>query len=62
MRTEGGHARLVGTDTENVFSEASRLLSDPAAYAAMARAASPYGDGDAARRIREWVFEHFDVS
>jgi UDP-N-acetylglucosamine 2-epimerase len=64
-RPEGvhsGNARLVGTDTDTVFAEASRLLSDPAAYAAMAKAASPYGDGDAARRIREWVFEHFGVA
>lgn len=61
-RPEGvhsGNAKLVGTDTDVVFAEASRLLSDPSAYAAMAKAASPYGDGDAARRIREWVFETF---
>jgi UDP-N-acetylglucosamine 2-epimerase (non-hydrolysing) len=64
-RPEGvhsGNARLVGTDTENVFTEASRLLSDADAYASMAKAASPYGDGDAARRIREWVFEHFGIT
>ncbi|HVK03733.1 MAG TPA: UDP-N-acetylglucosamine 2-epimerase (non-hydrolyzing) [Armatimonadaceae bacterium] len=63
-RPEGvhsGNARLVGTDTENVVAEATRLLSDPAAYEAMSRAASPYGDGDAARRIREWVFQTFGV-
>jgi len=57
-RPEGvlaGTARLVGTMKEDIVQEASRLLSDPAAYAAMARAVSPYGDGQAARRIREWV-------
>ncbi|MBC8104331.1 MAG: UDP-N-acetylglucosamine 2-epimerase (non-hydrolyzing) [Cytophagales bacterium] len=63
-RPEGvtaGTAKLVGTDTNVVLVEASRLLGDPAAYAAMAKAVSPYGDGDAARRIREWVFEVFGL-
>lgn len=63
-RPEGvhsGNARLVGTDEEVVFGEGARLLSDPDAYAAMAKAASPYGDGDAARRIREWIFEAHGV-
>ena len=53
-RPEGiasGNARLVGTDTKAIVSEASRLLSDPAAWAAMARKALPYGDGRAAPRI-----------
>jgi UDP-N-acetylglucosamine 2-epimerase len=64
-RPEGvhaGNARLVGTDTATVLDEASRLLSDEAAYAAMARAVSPYGQGDAAQRIRAWVFETFDLA
>ena len=55
-RPEGvaaGTAKLVGTDTELIVAEASRLLSDPGAYAAMARAVSPYGDGGAARRIAD---------
>ncbi len=55
-RPEGvaaGTAKLVGTDEERIVAEASRLLSDPAAYAAMSRAASPYGDGGAARRIAD---------
>lgn len=59
-RPEGvtaGTAKLVGTDTDTVFAEASRLLGDPKAYQAMAKAVSPYGDGNAARLIREWVLE-----
>ena len=32
-----------------------RLLTDPAAHAAMARAANPYGDGRASERIVEAV-------
>jgi UDP-N-acetylglucosamine 2-epimerase len=64
-RPEGvhsGNARLVGTDTKVVLGEASRLLADEGAYAGMSKAASPYGQGDAARRIREWVFEEFGLN
>jgi UDP-N-acetylglucosamine 2-epimerase (non-hydrolysing) len=53
-RTEGleaGTLRLVGTDPELIFIEASRLLNDPVAYAEMAAAVNPYGDGMAADRI-----------
>ena len=53
-RPEGvaaGTARLVGTDTDRIFREAATLLDDPAAYAAMAHAVNPYGDGHAAKRI-----------
>lgn len=63
-RPEGvhsGNAKLVGTDEGVVFEAANTLLGDEAAYAAMARAASPYGDGDAARRIREWIFEAYQL-
>ncbi len=48
---EAGVARLVGTDAARIFTEAERLLSDPAAHAAMSRIANPYGDGRAAARI-----------
>jgi UDP-N-acetylglucosamine 2-epimerase len=48
---EAGVARLVGTRREDIVGEASRLLSDQAAHAAMATGASPYGDGKAAQRI-----------
>lgn len=50
---EAGTVKLVGTDRQAIFAEASRLLDDPAAYEAMSRAHNPYGDGQAARRIRE---------
>jgi UDP-N-acetylglucosamine 2-epimerase (hydrolysing) len=48
---EAGTARLVGTDHGRIVAETERLLRDPAAYAAMAEAHSPYGDGHAAERI-----------
>ena len=50
-RQEGvaaGTLRLVGTDTADIVAEASRLLGDAGAYAAMASRANPYGDGTAA--------------
>jgi UDP-N-acetylglucosamine 2-epimerase (non-hydrolysing) len=54
---EAGTAKLVGTDEQQIVSEASLLLSDPAVYAAMSHAVSPYGDGHASARIRYKVFE-----
>jgi UDP-N-acetylglucosamine 2-epimerase (non-hydrolysing) len=48
---EAGVALLAGTRPERIFSEASRLLTDRAAYLAMARAVNPYGDGRASERI-----------
>jgi UDP-N-acetylglucosamine 2-epimerase (non-hydrolysing) len=52
-RPEGvtaGTVKLVGTDRDVVREETERLLTDPAAYAAMANAVNPYGDGRAAER------------
>ena len=55
-RPEGiaaGTARLVGTDADRIVRETNRLLDDPAAYAAMAQAHNPFGDGRAAERIAD---------
>ncbi|MDZ7588480.1 MAG: UDP-N-acetylglucosamine 2-epimerase (non-hydrolyzing) [Parasphingorhabdus sp.] len=53
-RPEGvtaGTAKLVGTDRERIVSEIFTLLDDDAAYARMARAHNPFGDGKASQRI-----------
>jgi UDP-N-acetylglucosamine 2-epimerase (non-hydrolysing) len=50
---ETGTLKLVGTETRRIVEEASRLLDDPSAYTAMAKASNPYGDGHAAERIVE---------
>jgi UDP-N-acetylglucosamine 2-epimerase (non-hydrolysing) len=53
-RPEGvaaGVATLVGVERATIVAEATRLLSDPAALARMAKAQNPYGDGHAAERI-----------
>ncbi len=57
-RPEGiaaGTARLVGADRARIVAEATRLLDDPAVYAAMAQAHNPYGDGQASERIARIV-------
>ncbi len=56
---EAGTVLLVGTEEERVYSEAKKLLIDKAAYARMAEAKSPYGDGEAARRIVEAVLYRY---
>ncbi|MFN9660518.1 MAG: non-hydrolyzing UDP-N-acetylglucosamine 2-epimerase [Cyanobacteriota bacterium] len=48
---DAGTARLVGTESDVIVAEASRLLTEPAAYAAMAQAHNPFGDGYASGRI-----------
>lgn len=53
-----GTVRLAGTEEEAVYREARRLLTDPAAYDAMARAVNPYGDGHACRRIVDAILWH----
>lgn len=50
---EVGTVRLVGTDCSRIVAEANCLLDDSGTYEAMACAHNPYGDGQAASRIRE---------
>jgi UDP-N-acetylglucosamine 2-epimerase (non-hydrolysing) len=47
---DAGTVKVVGTDQATVTRETERLLTDPEAYAAMANAVNPYGDGHAAER------------
>jgi UDP-N-acetylglucosamine 2-epimerase (non-hydrolysing) len=48
---DAGVVKLVGTDREKIVHEVSTLLVDDGAYAAMANAVNPYGDGLACARI-----------
>lgn len=57
-----GTAKLAGVAYEGVLAEANRLLDDPAAYQAMARAVNPYGDGQACRRIAQAIRWHFGLT
>ena len=62
-RPEGltaGVLKLVGTNFERILTESVRLLEDPAAYAAMAQAANPFGDGHAGERIAQAILNFVD--
>lgn len=48
-----GCVKLIGTDKDIVIKEAESLITDKEAYAKMAKAVNPYGDGKAAKRIVE---------
>ncbi len=59
-RPEGvkaGTVLLVGTRRERIVSETRRLLDDTQAYAEMAHAVNPYGDGHAAERIVQAILD-----
>ena len=59
-RPEGvatGTVKLVGTTTEKIVEEATRLLDSKEEYQKMARAKNPYGDGHAAERIVKRVID-----
>jgi UDP-N-acetylglucosamine 2-epimerase (non-hydrolysing) len=42
---------LVGTDSEKIITEATRLLEDDIAYKKMSQAVNPYGTGNTAQEI-----------
>ena len=48
-----GTVKLVGTKADDIYREAKLLLLDKTAYAKMAAAVNPYGDGNAVARIME---------
>jgi UDP-N-acetylglucosamine 2-epimerase (non-hydrolysing) len=50
---EAGTAMLVGNSYEGIVENVQRLLDDEGAYAAMANAVNPYGDGKASKRIAD---------
>ena len=54
---EAGTVKLVGTDEAAIFRETDRLLTDADAWQAMSLAHNPYGDGQAARRIADFLAE-----
>ena len=58
---EAGTVALAGTETADIVRLAETLLSDGAAYARMARAVNPYGDGHACRRIADAIEYSFGL-
>ncbi|MEO9132243.1 MAG: UDP-N-acetylglucosamine 2-epimerase (non-hydrolyzing) [Sphingomonas sp.] len=64
-RPEGvvaGTAKLIGTDSDRIVQETSRLLDDADAYSAMARAHNPFGDGHSSERIARIVSAGFSLA
>ena len=58
---EAGTVALAGTETEDIVRLAETLLADGAAYARMAHAVNPYGDGHACRRIADAIEYSFGL-
>lgn len=56
---EAGTVKVIGTDPDVIFNETCRLLDDKTAYAAMANAVNPYGDGHASERIADAIINYF---
>jgi UDP-N-acetylglucosamine 2-epimerase (non-hydrolysing) len=54
-----GTVRLVGTDRTVICGAVLELLRDPVAYAAMANAVNPYGDGHATPRCLDAIRHYF---
>lgn len=57
-RPEGitaGTLRLVGTEEDTIYRNFEELLENEEAYAKMARASNPYGDGHASSRIADAI-------
>jgi hypothetical protein len=52
---DAGTVILVGTSRARIAGEAGRLLTDSRLYRLMAQAINPYGDGQAAQRIRHII-------
>lgn len=57
-----GTVRLVGIDETDIYNAAFNLLTDQAAYQAMAQAKNPYGDGHASERIVKAIEYHFGLN
>ena len=60
-REEGikaGTAKLIGTETQIIFEETTKLLHDEKQYIKMSQVKNPYGDGNASKKILE-ICEEF---
>ncbi|MBS5884829.1 MAG: UDP-N-acetylglucosamine 2-epimerase (non-hydrolyzing) [Clostridium sp.] len=58
---EYGTVKLVGTDIDKILLEANNLINNKDAYIKMSKAANPYGDGLASKRIADIIENYFDI-
>ena len=56
-----GTVKLAGTEEDRIFELASQLIECPGAYADMAHAVNPYGDGNACRRIVDCIEYYYGM-
>lgn len=59
---EYGTVKLVGTNVDKVVNEANTLIRNKDEYLKMSRAANPYGDGFASKRIADIIENYFGIS
>ena len=52
---EAGAVKLVGTNSERIVQEVQKLLEDPTTLSSMSHAHNPYGNGEASRRIVQFL-------
>ncbi len=57
-----GTVKLIGTDSDTIVGEASRLLEDADAYLAMATRQNPYGDGTASQQIVTRILQEWGLT
>ncbi|MCI7126132.1 MAG: UDP-N-acetylglucosamine 2-epimerase (non-hydrolyzing) [Agathobaculum sp.] len=58
---EAGTVKLAGVEQENIVRLARELFDDADAYAAMAHAVNPYGDGKTSMRIVQAIEQYFGL-
>lgn len=58
---KAGTVKLVGTQTEKIVKETSKLFMNKRAYEKMSRAVNPYGDGKAAWRTVQCLKHYFGI-
>lgn len=58
---EFGKVKLVGTNTNLIINEVSKLLEDKLYYKSFLKNANPYGDGTASEQIINFLKEQKNV-
>jgi UDP-N-acetylglucosamine 2-epimerase (non-hydrolysing) len=56
-----GAAKLIGTEKMNIIKEVASLLSNTEEYQKMIIKKSPYGDGNASKRIIEYILFQYGL-
>ena len=58
---EAGTLKLAGTNKDTIVRLAKELLDSSEIYNEMAKAANPFGDGNASRRIANAILHYFGL-